>query len=157
MSCVWAYAYILGLSVIRRSIFMALRWHRESHVSRLGLGAISFPQRKFTAFSFTLSVKYTSYVLNKCLLTVAPMQLVVYRPSQYPLLEKFTQTIISALTQWRRSWGPRGQRTSNFLSGGNKAVTPSFDAMLMSLFSLYIGPLLVMDGNGCRWSSSALI
>jgi len=28
-----------------------------------------------------------------------------------------------------------------------KAVTPSFDAMLMSLFSLYI---LVMDGDGCR-------
>jgi len=35
-----------------------------------------------------------------------------------------------------------------------KAVTPSFDAMLMSLFSLY---MLVMDGDGCRWSSSALI
>ena len=38
-----------------------------------------------------------------------------------------------------------------------KAVTPppSFDAMLMSLFSLYV---LVMDGDGCRrWSSSALI
>ena len=28
-----------------------------------------------------------------------------------------------------------------------KAVTPSFDAMLMSLFSLYV---LVMDGDSCR-------
>jgi len=38
--------------------------------------------------------------------------------------------------------------------GGHLAVTPSFDAMLMSLFSLYI---LVMDGDGYCWSSSALI
>ena len=28
-----------------------------------------------------------------------------------------------------------------------KAVTPSFDAMLVSLFSLYV---LVMDGDSCR-------
>jgi len=50
-----------------------------------------------------------------------------------------------------------GQRTPTFLSGGvtYKAVAPSFDAMLMSLFSLYI--LMVMDGDGCRCSSSALI
>ena len=41
--------------------------------------------------------------------------------------------------------GPGGQRTPHFPEWGvtYKAVTPSFGAMLMSLFSLYI---LVMDG-----------
>jgi len=45
--------------------------------------------------------------------------------------------------------GPRGQRTPTFLSGGvtYKAVTPSFDAMLMSVFfALY-------TGYGRRWLS----
>ena len=44
---------------------------------------------------------------------------------------------------------PGGQRTPHFPEWGvtYKAVTPSFDAMLMSLFSLY---MLVMDGDGCR-------
>jgi len=46
--------------------------------------------------------------------------------------------------------GSGGSKDPHFPEWGvmYKAVTPpSFDAMLMSLFSLYI---LVMDGDGCR-------
>jgi len=47
-----------------------------------------------------------------------------------------------------------GQRTPHFPEWGvtYKAVTPSFDAMLMSLLFRFrpIGPTLVMDGDGCR-------
>ena len=52
-------------------------------------------------------------------------------------------------SQWRRSWGIRGVKGPHFPEWGvtYKTVTPSFYAMLMSLFSLYI---LVMDGDGCR-------
>jgi len=51
--------------------------------------------------------------------------------------------------QWRRSWRSGGSKDPHFPEWGvtYKAVTASFDAMLMSLFSLYI---LVVDGDGCR-------
>jgi len=42
--------------------------------------------------------------------------------------------------------GVRGSKDPHFPEWGSRDP-PSFDAMLMSLFSLYI---LVMDGDGCR-------
>jgi len=43
--------------------------------------------------------------------------------------------------------GVRGSKDPHFPEWGSRDPPPSFDAMLMSLFSLYI---LVMDGDGCR-------
>ena len=52
--------------------------------------------------------------------------------------------------------GFEGSKDPHFPEWGShiRLWPPSFDAMLMSLFSLYI---LVMDRDSCRWSSSALI